>query len=216
MPKQVRHDEGVILNSFQNPILKFDIHLAFACLREAASAKAGILTFEIRNILGNLARKEHLTMKRGISFTLNGEPIELEIEPHLTLLQLLRDKLELTGTKEGCGMGECGACTVLLDGKTINSCIFPAMEVEGRSVTTIEGLTDAQGNLHPIQKAFVEYGAIQCGFCTPGMVLSAKALLDENPKPTEEEIRNGIAGNLCRCTGYLQIVQAIKAASGQM
>jgi carbon-monoxide dehydrogenase small subunit len=112
-------------------------------------------------------------------------------------------------------MGECGACTVLLDGKTVNSCIFPAMEVDGKSVVTVEGLTDSQGKLHPIQKAFVEYGAVQCGFCTPGMVLSAKALLDENPKPTEEEIRNGIAGNLCRCTGYLQIIQAIKAASGQ-
>ncbi len=154
-------------------------------------------------------------MKQLIRFTLNGDPVEVEIDPHLTLLELLRDKLELLGTKEGCGMGECGSCTVLLDGKTINSCIFPAWEVEGRTVTTIEGLTDAQGNLHPIQKAFVENGAIQCGFCTPGMVLSAKALLDENPKPTEEEIRNGIAGNLCRCTGYLQIVQAIKAASNQ-
>ncbi len=154
-------------------------------------------------------------MKQTISFVLNGEPVEVEIEPHLTLLQLLRDGLGLTGTKEGCGMGECGACTVLLDGKTVNSCIFAAIEVDGKSVTTIEGLTDAQGNLHPIQKAFIEYGAIQCGFCTPGMVLSAKALLDENPKPSDEEIRHGIAGNLCRCTGYLQIVQAIKAASGQ-
>jgi carbon-monoxide dehydrogenase small subunit len=155
-------------------------------------------------------------MRKPISFILNGEPIELEIGPHFTLLQLLRDKLELIGTKEGCGMGECGACTVLIDGKAVNSCIFPAMEVDGKSVTTIEGLTDAEGNLHPIQKAFIEYGAIQCGFCTPGMVLSAKALLDENAKPTEEEIRHGIAGNLCRCTGYLQIVQAIKAASGQL
>ena len=154
-------------------------------------------------------------MKQTIQFILNGESVEVEIEPHLTLLQLLREKLELTGTKEGCGMGECGACTVLLDGKAVNSCIFPAMEVEGRRVTTIEGLTDAQGNLHPIQKAFIEYGAIQCGFCTPGMVLSAKAFLEESPKPTEEEIRNGIAGNLCRCTGYIQIIQAIKAASGQ-
>jgi carbon-monoxide dehydrogenase small subunit len=153
--------------------------------------------------------------KQKVSFTLNGELVAVEIEPHLTLLQLLRDKLELTGTKEGCGMGECGACTVILNGKTVNSCIFPAIEVDGKNVMTIEGLTDAQGNLHPIQKAFVEYGAIQCGFCTPGMVLSAKALLDENPKPTEEEIRSGIAGNLCRCTGYLQIVQAIKTASGQ-
>jgi aerobic carbon-monoxide dehydrogenase small subunit len=154
-------------------------------------------------------------MKQTLNFTLNGEPVQVEIEPHLTLLQLLRDELELTGTKEGCGMGECGACTVLLDGRTINSCIFPALEVEGKSVMTIEGLADAKGGLHPIQKAFVDHGAVQCGFCTPGMVLSAKALLDENPKPTEEEIRNGIAGNLCRCTGYLQIVEAIKAASGQ-
>lgn len=154
-------------------------------------------------------------MKQTIHFILNGESVEVEIEPHLTLLQVLRENLELTGTKEGCGMGECGACTVLLDGKTINSCIFPAMEAEGRNITTIEGLIDSQGYLHPIQKTFIEYGAIQCGFCTPGMVLSAKAILDENPKPTEEEIRNGIAGNLCRCTGYLQIIQAIKAASGQ-
>jgi carbon-monoxide dehydrogenase small subunit len=154
-------------------------------------------------------------MKTPIRFILNGELIEVEIDPHLTLLQLLRDRLELTGTKEGCGMGECGACTVLLDGRTVNSCIFPALEVEGKSVMTIEGLADAKGGLHPIQKAFVDHGAVQCGFCTPGVVLSAKALLDENPKPTEEEIRHGIAGNLCRCTGYLQIVEAIKAASGQ-
>src|SRR4030042_200713 len=148
-------------------------------------------------------------MKQIVHFHLNGESVEVEIEPHLTLLQLLRDKLELTGTKEGCGMGECGACTVLLDGKMVNSCIFPAMEVDGKSVITIEGLTDAQGSLHPIQKAFIELGAVQCGFCTPGMVLAAKSLLDENPKPTEEEIRHGIAGNLCRCTGYVQIIQAI-------
>jgi carbon-monoxide dehydrogenase small subunit len=160
-------------------------------------------------------KKESESMKQTITFNLNGESVQVEIEPHLTLLQVLRDKLELIGTKEGCGRGECGACTVLLDGRAINSCIFPAMEADGRNVTTIEGLTDSRGSLHPIQKAFIEYGAIQCGFCTPGMVLSAKALLDENPKPTEEEIRHGIAGNLCRCTGYLQIVQAIKAASNQ-
>lgn len=150
-------------------------------------------------------------MKQTINFILNGEPIEVEIEPHLTLLQLLREKLDLSGTKEGCGMGECGACTILLDGRTINSCIFPAMEIEGKSVMTIEGLAGPQGDLHPIQKAFIEHGATQCGFCTPGMVLSAKALLDENPTPTEEEIRNGIAGNLCRCTGYIPIVKAIKS-----
>ena len=150
-------------------------------------------------------------MKRTISFILNGETFQVEIEPDLTLLQLLREKLGITGTKEGCGMGDCGACTVLLDGMAVNSCIFPAMEVEGKSVTTIEGLADANGNLHPVQKAFLEQGAIQCGFCTPGMVLSSKALLDENPNPSEEEIRHGIAGNLCRCTGYVQIVEAIKA-----
>ncbi len=154
-------------------------------------------------------------MKKTIHFNLNGELMEVEIEPHITLLQLLRDTLELTGTKEGCGNGECGTCTVLLDGKAINSCIFPAMEIDGKTITTIEGMADREGNLHPIQKAFIEYGAIQCGFCTPGMVLSAKALLDENPKPGEDEIRTAISGNLCRCTGYIQIIQAIKAASGQ-
>ncbi len=156
---------------------------------------------------------EYATMKRTISFTLNGEAVQTEIEPNLTLLQLLRDRLGMSGTKEGCGTGDCGACTVLLEGAAINSCIFPAMEVEGKAVITIEGLADAEGNLHPLQRAFVEHGAIQCGFCTPGMVLSAKALLDENPDPTEEEIRKGIAGNLCRCTGYVKIVEAIRAAS---
>ncbi len=152
-------------------------------------------------------------MKKPISFILNGERIEVEIESHLTLLQLLRDELELTGTKEGCGMGECGACTVLLDGRTINSCIFPALEVEGKSVMTIEGLADAKGGLHPIQKAFVDHGAVQCGFCTPGMVLSAKALLDQNPDPTEREVKEALAGNLCRCTGYVKIVEAVLAAA---
>lgn len=152
-------------------------------------------------------------MKRTISFILNGETVRTEIESNFTVLQLLREKLGLTGTKEGCGMGDCGACTVLLDGISINSCIFPAMEVEGRSLVTIEGLAVEIGNLHPLQKAFIEHGAIQCGFCTPGMVLSAKALLDEHPHPTEEEIHKGIAGNLCRCSGYSQIVEAIKAAS---
>lgn len=155
-------------------------------------------------------------MEKVIHFILNGEPIQIEIEPHLTLLKLLRDRLGMTGTKEGCSMGECGACTVIVDGKAINSCIFPAMEVDKKTVITIEGLADPQGNLHPIQKAFIEYGAIQCGFCTPGMVLSAKALLDENPDPTDEEIRNAISGNLCRCTGYIQIIQAIKAVRTQL
>jgi Aerobic-type carbon monoxide dehydrogenase, small subunit CoxS/CutS homologs len=152
-------------------------------------------------------------MKQTIKFTLNGEAVQAEIETTLTLLQLLREKMGFLGTKEGCGAGDCGACTVLLEGMTVNSCIFPAMEVEGKSVITIEGLIDGEGNLHPIQKAFIEHGAIQCGFCTPGMVLSAKALLDENPHPTDEEIRKGIAGNLCRCTGYVKIVEAIKAVN---
>jgi carbon-monoxide dehydrogenase small subunit len=159
------------------------------------------------------SKREYSTMKQIISFTLNGEAVQTEIEPNLTLLQLLRDRLGRTGTKEGCGMGDCGACTVLIEGAAINSCIFPAMEVEGKAVITIEGLADAEGNLHPLQRAFVEHGAIQCGFCTPGMILSAKALLDENHDPTEEEIRKGIAGNLCRCTGYVKIVEAVRAAS---
>ena len=154
--------------------------------------------------------------KQTIRFKLNGETLEVDVEPHLTLLQLLRDRLGLMGTKEGCGMGECGTCTVILDGQAVNSCIFPAFETDGKEVTTIEGISGSRGVLHPIQKAFIDYGAVQCGFCTPGMVLSAKALLDENPKPSEDEIRNGIAGNLCRCTGYLQIIQAIKAASGKV
>ncbi len=152
-------------------------------------------------------------MKQTIHFKLNGDPIRIEVEPSLTLLEVLRNELEMTGTKEGCGMGECGACTVLVNGKAVNSCIFPIMEAEGTSITTIEGLSEVDGNLHPLQRSFIEYGAVQCGFCTPGMVLSAKALLDENPKPTEEEIRTAISGNLCRCTGYLQIIQAIKEAS---
>lgn len=152
-------------------------------------------------------------MEHRLFFTLNGDRVETEIESHWSLLQLLRDHLELTGTKEGCGKGECGACTVIVDGKAVNSCLYPAMELEGREVLTIEGLADAEGNLHPIQKAFVEHGAVQCGFCTPGMLMSAKALLDEKPRPSEEEIRTAIAGNFCRCTGYVQIIEAIMAAS---
>ncbi|MFN3534265.1 MAG: (2Fe-2S)-binding protein [Desulfatiglandales bacterium] len=155
-------------------------------------------------------------MKRVVHFTLNGFEVEQEIESHKMLLDLLREKFELTGTKEGCGQGECGACTVLVDGLAVNACLFPALEVEGRSVTTVEGLIGEGGRLHPIQEAFVEAGAVQCGFCMPGMVMSAKALLDETPNPTEEEIRRGISGNLCRCTGYVQIVDAIKLASQKL
>jgi carbon-monoxide dehydrogenase small subunit len=147
-----------------------------------------------------------------MTLTVNGTPYEVAIEPRQSLLQLLREELHLTGTKEGCSEGECGACTVLLDGKTVDSCLIFALEVQGREVMTIEGL--AQGDqLHPVQKAFAEYGAVQCGFCTPGMILAAKALLDSNPHPTELEIRQGISGNLCRCTGYVKIVEAIQAAA---
>jgi carbon-monoxide dehydrogenase small subunit len=152
-------------------------------------------------------------MKSGLSLTLNGDRVEVEVEDHWTLLHLLRNHFELTGTKEGCGKGECGACTVIVDGMAINACLYPAMELEGREVVTIEGLIDEEGCLHPLQKAFVEHGAVQCGFCTPGMVMSAKALLDENPEPSEEAIRTALAGNFCRCTGYIHIIQAIKAAS---
>ncbi len=152
-------------------------------------------------------------MKQVLSFTLNGDRMETEIKTHWTLLHLLRNHLGLTGTKEGCGKGECGACTVIVDGKAVNACLYPAMELEGKEVLTIEGLADAEGNLHRIQKAFVEHGAVQCGFCTPGMVMSAIALLDENARPSEEDIRMAIAGNFCRCTGYIQIIEAIKAAS---
>jgi len=152
-------------------------------------------------------------MKKVITFTLNGHEVSAEVESHRMLLYVLRETFHLTGTKEGCGQGECGTCTVLVDGLNVNSCIYPAFEVEGKSVTTIEGLVGEGNKLHPIQQSFVDNGGIQCGFCTPGMIMSAKALLDENPNPTEEEIRKAIAGNLCRCTGYVQIVDAITKAA---
>jgi len=151
-------------------------------------------------------------MKKKIAFVLNGNEIEVEVEPHWTLLHLLRESLELSGTKPGCGEGECGACTVLVSNKAVNSCIYPVMEIVDASVTTIEGMIGSSGELHPIQKAFVERGAVQCGFCTPGMIMSSRALLDENSNPTEDEIRHGLAGNLCRCTGYTQIIEAVEAA----
>ncbi len=154
-------------------------------------------------------------MKRVLSFTLNGDPIEVVCKDNMTLLDLLRDKLGLTGTKKGCEQGECGACTVMLDGKPVNSCCTLAVECEGREVVTVEGIAK-NGQLHPIQKQFIEKWALQCGYCTPGMIMSAKALLDVNPHPTELEIREAIEGNLCRCTGYAKIVEAIQAAAAEM
>jgi carbon-monoxide dehydrogenase small subunit len=150
--------------------------------------------------------------KRIIQLRVNGEEYETVVAPRETLLEVLRDRLSLTGTKEGCGEGACGTCTVLLDGKPVRSCLTLAVEVQGREITTIEGLAPL-GELHPVQKAFVEYGAIQCGFCSPGMILTTKALLDENPNPTEQEARQAISGNVCRCTGYAKIVEAMLKAA---
>ena len=151
-------------------------------------------------------------MKRVLSFTLNGDPIEVVCKDNMTLLDLLRDKLGLTGTKKGCEQGECGACTVMLDGKPVNSCCTLAVECEGRDVVTVEGIAK-NGQLHPIQKQFIEKWALQCGYCTPGMIMAAKALLDRDPHPTREEIHAAMSGNLCRCTGYTKIEEAVVAAS---
>lgn len=151
-------------------------------------------------------------MKKLIQLKINGETAEVVVEPKTTLLHVLREDLGLTGTKEGCGIGDCGACTVLLDGKPVASCLTLAVEVRDREVLTIEGLSK-DGELHPLQRAFIDHFAVQCGFCTPGMILSAKALLDKNPHPVEEEVRQALSGNLCRCTGYVKIVEAVLAAA---
>lgn len=145
-----------------------------------------------------------------IKFVLNGKEIQVDVPPYWTLLKLLREKLGLTGTKEGCGIGECGACTVLLDGIPVNSCLVLAPKVEGKEVQTVEGLGTRE-HLHPLQKSFIDHGAVQCGFCTPGMLMSSKALLEKNPHPSREEIKDAISGHLCRCTGYHQIIEAIEA-----
>jgi carbon-monoxide dehydrogenase small subunit len=151
-------------------------------------------------------------MKRRIELKVNQELWDIEVEPHRTLLEVLREDLGLTGTKEGCGLGACGACTVLIDGAPILSCLTLAVEVQNKSITTIEGLAK-DGQPHPIQLAFVNHGAIQCGFCTPGAIISAKALLDKNRNPSHEEIKEALSGNLCRCTGYIKIVKAVDEAS---
>lgn len=152
---------------------------------------------------------------RQIRLIVNGKSYKISIPPWRTLLEVIREDLKLTGTKEGCGLGECGACTVIMDGRTVNSCLVLAAEADGKQITTIEGLADGD-RLHAIQQAFVDHGGLQCGFCTPGMIMSAKALLDETPTPTEDEIKRGIAGNLCRCTGYTKIIESIKAAAEDM
>ncbi|MGB9662345.1 MAG: (2Fe-2S)-binding protein [Moorellaceae bacterium] len=153
-------------------------------------------------------------MKKVINLKVNGEEVSVAVEPDKTLLWLLREELNLTGTKEGCGAGECGACTVIYNGKAVNSCLVLAVEAEGAEVYTIE--SEAQdGQLSDLQKAFIEYNALQCGFCTPGMIMAARALLNENPHPTEEEIKEAIEGNLCRCTGYVPIIEAIKAVAAR-
>lgn len=153
-------------------------------------------------------------MKVRVVLDVNGEPREAFVEPGWTLLKVLREELGLTGAKLGCGDGECGACTVIIDGRAVPSCLVLAVGAEGKEITTIEGL-QSEGVLHPLQEAFMEYGAVQCGFCTPGMIMSAKALLDDNPDPTEEDVREALQGNLCRCTGYMKIVEAVLSVSGR-
>ena len=154
-------------------------------------------------------------MTRKISYIFNGNVTETEIEDHLTLLELIRERLGQTGSKEGCGSGECGACTVIVDDQAVNACLYLAAEIDGKTVQTIEGLANPDGTLHPLQTAFIEHGGIQCGFCSPGMIMSSKALLDENPNPTEDEIKHALAGNMCRCTGYIQIFDSVKAVFAQ-
>ena len=151
-------------------------------------------------------------MTQRIQITINGRPHALEVEPRKTLLAVLRNQLRLTGSKEGCSSGDCGACTVLLDGQPVDSCLVLAVEADGREVTTIEGIA-SDGELHPVQSALIETGGMQCGFCTPGVVMSSVALLRDNPKPTSDEIRHALAGNLCRCTGYTKIVESVQIAA---
>ncbi|MCH7835658.1 MAG: (2Fe-2S)-binding protein [Chloroflexi bacterium] len=147
-----------------------------------------------------------------ISLKINGQPYEVAVEPHWTLLETVREQFALTGSKEGCGTGDCGACSMIVDGRLITACLMLAPEADGSEITTIEGLA-RNGDLHPVQQSFIEAGGVQCGFCTPGMIMAAKALLDSNPRPTLEDVRLGLAGNLCRCTGYSKIYEAVLAAA---
>lgn len=155
-------------------------------------------------------------MKKEITIKVNGDMYHLSVDPWRTLNEVLRNDLNLTGTKLGCGTGDCGACTVLVDGRTVSSCLTLAVEMDGKEIMTVEGLAPSGEELHPIQEAFIEKGAIQCGYCTPGMQLSAYYLLKNNPSPSEQEIREALSGNLCRCTGYNKIVEAIAAAAQEL
>jgi carbon-monoxide dehydrogenase small subunit len=151
-----------------------------------------------------------------VSLKVNGRPYRVEVGPGERLLDLLRDRLGLMGAKEGCGSGECGACTVLLDGEAVNACMVAAASVDGQRVLTIEGLEGPHGELHPIQQAYIDAGAVQCGFCTPGMIMSTVALLDQNPEPSDQQIKQALSGNLCRCTGYIQIIEAVHGAAREI
>ncbi len=153
--------------------------------------------------------------KTHVTTTINGEPAEFLCEPHMTLLDALRDELRLTGSKEGCGSGDCGACSVIVDGRLVCSCLMLAVEAEGKRIETIEGMAQG-GHLHPLQQKFLEHAALQCGFCTPGLLVASKALLDHNPDPTESEVRYWLAGNLCRCTGYDKIIRAVMDAAADL
>lgn len=162
------------------------------------------------------AMTKHDAQLLPLSFTLNGRLQELDVEPHELLLDVVRDRLGLTGAKRSCDVQVCGACTLLIDGRPVSACTTLAFEVRGRSVLTIEGLAEKDGKLHPLQQAFIEHGGFQCGFCTPGMILAAKALLDENPAPSEAELKHFMHGNICRCTGYKKIIESIMAAAKTM
>ena len=176
----------------------------------------GLVPPEVMIVLKTQRRQQKkMKQKEHISFALNGEAAEVAFAPHKTLLEVLREDLGLTGTKHGCELGECGTCTVLVDGRSILSCLFLGLDAEGREVTTIEGMADG-AELHPLQVTFADTGAAQCGYCSPGFLLAAKELVDKKPKPTRDEIKEALSGNLCRCTGYIKIYEAVELAAARM